>query len=87
MKTQRNKRLSTWPSSGEGVVHLASPDEQSTPSLGRPSQGLLQWPPGLAGAWTGWASCLSRLPGGRLLRGQPQEGAHGDEQAGGLQPE
>ncbi len=37
-----------------------SPDEQFPPSLGRPSQGLLhlRLPPGLAGAWTGWASCL-----------------------------
>ncbi len=60
-------RFSTRPSSrggGEGVVRSPSHDEQSPPSLGCPSQGLLHLclPPGLAGAWTGWVSFLRQAP-------------------------
>ncbi len=89
-------RYSTRPFSGEGEVQLPSPNEQSPPSLGRPSQGLLhlRLPPGLAGAWTGWASCLR--PALRRCLGKgccgsvgakaAAGGAHGDEQAEGLQP-
>ncbi len=41
-----------------------SPEEQSSPSPGRPSQGrfLLRLPPGLAGAWTGGAAALRPAP-------------------------
>ncbi len=48
------------PPPGEGVVRSPSPEEQSPPSLGRPSQGrlLLRLPSGLAGAWTGGAAAL-----------------------------
>ncbi len=73
-----------------------SPDEQFPPSLGRPSQGLLHLLPGLAGGLDGLGvlpvtgsmtphgeGCLPR----RGERGRPEGGAHGDEQAEGLQPE
>ncbi len=66
------------------------------PSLGRPSQGLLhlRLPPGLAGAWTGWAFCLQLAPRRCLVKGccgsvgakAAAGGAHGDEQAERLQP-
>ncbi len=41
-----------------------SPEEQTSPSLGRPSQGRLlrRLPPGLAGAWTGGAAALRPAP-------------------------
>ncbi len=70
-ETKRNKRFSTRPSSGEGVAQSPSPTEQSPPSPGRPSQGLLhlRLPPGLAGAWTGWASCLRPAPRRCLVEG------------------
>ncbi len=84
------------PPPGEGEVRSPSPNEQSPPSLGRPSQGLLhaRLPPGLAGAWTGWASCLRPAPRRCLVEGcygcvgarVAAGGAHGDEQADGLQP-
>ncbi len=48
------------PPPGEGVVRSPSPEEQTSPSLGRPSQGRL--PPGLAGAWTGEAAALRPAP-------------------------
>ncbi len=52
------------PPPGEGVVPSPSPEEQTSPSLGRPSQGrlLLRLPPGLAGAWTGGAAALRPAP-------------------------
>ncbi len=61
---KRNKGFSARPSSGEGVVRSPSPEEHSSPSLGRPSQGrlLLRLPPGLAGAWTGGAAALRPAP-------------------------
>ncbi len=82
------------PPPGEGEVRSPSANEQSPPSLGRPSQGLLRLPPGLAGAWTGWASCLLPAPRRCLVEGccgcvearAAAGGAHSDEQAEGLQP-
>ncbi len=81
------------PPPGEGEVQSPSPNEQSPPSLGRPSQGLLhlRLPPGLAGAWTGWASCLRPAPRRCLVKGccgsvgvkVAAGGAHSDEQAEG----
>ncbi len=52
------------PPPGEGVVRSPSPEEQTSPSLGRPSQGRLprRLPPGLAGAWTGGAAALRPAP-------------------------
>ncbi len=79
---------------GEGVTISR---QQFPPSLGRPSQGLLhlRLPPGLAGAWTGWASCLWPAPRRRTVEGccrgvgagAATGGAHGDEQAEELQPQ
>ncbi len=71
-RTKQNEtRFSTGPPSGEREVHSPSPDKQSPPSLGRPSQGLLhlRLTPGLAGAWTGWASCLQPTPWRCLVEG------------------
>ncbi len=82
-KTKGNKRFSTRPSSGEGVVRPPSPEEQMLPSLGRPSQGRLPLclPPGLAGAWMGWAFPLRpaacRLGGGCCLGWAGTEAATG----------
>ncbi len=86
-------KTKTGPPPGEGEVQSPSPNEQSPPSLGRPSQGLLhlRLPPGLAGAWTGWASCLRPAPRCCLVKGccgsvgarAAAGGAHGDEQAEG----
>ncbi len=61
------------PPPGEGVVRSPSPEEQTSPSLGRPSQGrsaptLAAW---FGGAWTGGAAALRPAPrraGWRLLR-------------------
>ncbi len=52
------------PPPGEGVVRSPSPEEQTSPTLGRPSQGRLlrRLPPGLAGAWTGGAAALRPAP-------------------------
>ncbi len=95
-RTKQNEtRFSTGPPSGEREVHSPSPDKQSPPSLGRPSQGLLhlRLTPGLAGAWTGWASCLQPAPwsclvegtGGRPRRWAGWGAATGVEAAGFLQ--
>ncbi len=65
-KQNETKDSPPGPPPGEGVVRSPSPDEQS---LGRPSQGLLRLPPGLAGAWTGWASCLWPAPRRRTVEG------------------
>ncbi len=70
-KQNETKDSPPGPPPGEGVVRSPSPDEQFSPSLGRPSQGLLhlRLPPGLAGAWTGWASCLWPAPRRRTVKG------------------
>ncbi len=70
-KQNETKDSPPGPPPGEGVVRSPSPDEQFPPSLGRPSQGLLhlRLPPGLAGAWTGWASCLWPAPRCRTVEG------------------
>ncbi len=70
-KQNETKDSPPGPPPGEGVVRSPSPDEQFPPSLGRPSQGLLhlRLPLGLAGAWTGWASCLWPAPRRRTVEG------------------
>ncbi len=70
-KQNETKDSPPGPPPGEGVVQSPSPDEQSPPSPGHPSQGLLhlRLPPGLTGAWTGWASCLRPAPRRCLVEG------------------
>ncbi len=70
-KQNETKDSPPGPPPGEGVAQSPSPTEQSPPSPGRPSQGLLhlRLPPGLAGAWTGWASCLRPAPRRCLVEG------------------
>ncbi len=82
-KAEQKQDTTPGPPPGEGEVQSPSPNEQSPPSLGRPSQGLLhlRLPPCLTGAWTGWASCLRPAPRRCLVKGCC--GAHGDEQAEG----
>ncbi len=71
------------PPPGEGVMQTPSPEEQILPPLGRLSQGRLplRLPPGLAGAWTGWAFPLRpaacRLGGGCCLDWAGAEAAAG----------
>ncbi len=64
MAEKETKDSPPGPPPGEGVVRSPSPEEQTSPSLGRPSQGRLprRLPPGLAGAWTGGAAALRPAP-------------------------
>ncbi len=94
-KQNKTKDSPPGPPPGKGVVRSPSPDEQFPPSLGRPSQGHLPpktvWRgPGRAGRpacdrlhdAARWKAAAAAWEWGR-----PEGGAHGDEQAEGLQPE
>ncbi len=82
-ETNETKDSPPGPPPGEGVAQSPSPDEQSPPSPGRPSQGLLhlRLPPGLVGGLDGLgvlsATGSTTLPGGRLLRGSGSRGGRG----------